>query len=140
MKSRRGVILFTVFWLLAALDMTFTYVRNPYDPSLMGTTAYGHTSPGELTRMLTILAGELVLFLAILRPWSYRQSWLRALFALVILSPWLLLWGPIGLHAGPTTHAHTTWLLVLWVGLFAVLVVSAVSRVAARSKPDAPAA
>ena len=61
--------------------------------------------PGELARILTVAAGEIIVLLAILRPWSYRRSWGRALLAFAVLSPWLLLWGAVGLHAGPRHDA-----------------------------------
>ena len=109
--------IFFAFWLLAVGDMTWTYLSNPHDPTLTGTDRYGHTYPGELARILTVAAGEIIVLLAILRPWTYRRSWGRALLAFAVLSPWLLLWGAVGLHAGPTTHAHTAWLLLLWLGL-----------------------
>ena len=74
-----------------------------------------------------VTASEILVSVAVLRPWSYRRSWGRSLALAVVLAPWMLLWGGFGMHAGPTTHAHTLWLFFYWVGLLAAAVTSGVS-------------
>ena len=114
--------------------MTATYYANPHDPTLTGTDAYGHTQVGELARILKITAGELVIATLVLRPWSYRRSWVRVLAGLLLLTPWMLLWGVAGMHSGPTTHAHTSWLLLFWIGLAISGIVSAIGAARARRR------
>jgi hypothetical protein len=119
--------------------MVSTYLGNPHDPALKGTEAYGHTQRGELAHILGITAGEVLVLLLLLRPWSYDRSWLRALGALLVLTPWLMLWGILGLHAGPTTHTHTALLLLVWVSLVGASVVSGIAALRARRRVQPPA-
>ena len=117
MWQRRPMRLFSGFSAAGLVMFIYEYVANPYDPALTGTAAYGHTYPGELSLVLRMSAVEIVAAAMVLRPWSYNRSWGRALVAVLLLTPWLMLWGVLGLHAGPATHAHTTWLVGLWLGL-----------------------
>jgi hypothetical protein len=137
--SRTPIVLFAAFWLSGLILIVGTYVSNPHDPALTGTEAYGHTQPGELSHILAITAGEMLVFLVLLRPWSYHRSWLRAVGALLVLTPWLLLWGVLGLHAGPTTHTHTLLLGLLWFGLAVTSVVSGVAVIRMRRRVQPPA-
>ena len=123
---RAPLALFITFWSLGVILMVLTYVSNPHDPTLRGTAAYGHTSPGELRTMLWITAAEILTFLVVLRPWSYDHAWPRAVVALVLLTPWLLLWGALGMHSGPTTGTHGLWIVLFWLGLVVAAIVSAV--------------
>lgn len=116
-RISRPARVFVVFWLVGIVWMVSTYFANPVDPTLQGTDRYGTTYHGELQSILGVTAVELALSIAILRPWSYERSWGRALLTLLVFTPWILLWGALGLHAGPTTHAHTVWLLLYWIGL-----------------------
>jgi hypothetical protein len=132
---RAPLILYTGFWIIGALFMTGAYYANPHDPALTGTEAYGHTRIGELARILQITAGEILVFVLVLRPWSYHRSWLRAFAGLVLLTPWLLLWSVVAMHSGPATHAHTSWLLLLWIALAISGTVSGMGAARARRKP-----
>ena len=131
-RFRSPLTLFAGFWIIGIVVMVRSYYGNPHDPTLTGTDAYGHTQLGELARILRITAVEVLVFLLLLRPWSYQRSWMRALAGVVLLTPWLLLWGALGLHAGPTTHAHTSWLLLFWLGLTVSGIVSGVGAARAR--------
>ena len=130
--SRAPLILFAGFWIIGVLVMAGSYYANPHDPTLTGVDAYGHTQVGELARILQITAVELLVFVVVLRPWSHRRSWIRAVTGLALLTPWLLLWGAVGLHSGPTTQAHTSWLLLFWVALLISAIVSGVGAARAR--------
>jgi NhaP-type Na+/H+ or K+/H+ antiporter len=112
--------------------MTYSYVANPIDSSLTGTAAYGTTYRGELGFIALVTAAEVIVSVTVLRPWSYRCSWGRALLLLVLLTPWLLFWGALGLHAGPTTHIRTVWLMLYWVGVFGSVLTSGLGAQHAR--------
>ena len=122
-----AVLLLGAFWLAGVALMIRSYVANPVDPSLRGAARYGTTYAGELRFILAVTASEILVSVAVLRPWSYRRSWGRSLALAAVLAPWMLLWGGFGMHAGPTTHAHTLWLFFYWVGLLAAAVTSGVS-------------
>jgi hypothetical protein len=121
---RQPILLFSGFWLVGVALMTQSYVRHPVDPALHGTAAYGTTYAGELRFILSVTAVEMLISAMILRPWSYYHSWVRALSVFVLCTPWMLLWGALGLHAGPATHVHSIWLLLYWVGLLVSATVS----------------
>jgi hypothetical protein len=124
--KRRPVVTFSGFWLIGIALMIYDYFRNPVIPGLHGTAAYGTTHAGELQVILLVTAAEVLISTVILRPWSYQHSWFRSLLTLILLTPWMLLWGALGLHAGPTTHMHSMWLLLYWVGLLVAAVMSGI--------------
>lgn len=128
---RSSLGLYIGFWAAGVLLMVYSYVSEP-PTALPAPESYGHSYSGELRIMLAVTSVEMVIFALILRPWSYDRSWLRALLALSLLTPWLLLWGAFGIHAGPATHTHTAWLLLLW----AVLAVSCVSSFRRSKQPN----
>ncbi len=120
--SYRPLISFFAFWGIGCLWFTATYLANPPRPHSTGPSAYGTTWAGELKSILLFTLCEVVVAALILQPWTYDRSWGRAGLTLLVLTPWLLLQGAIGLHSGPTTAAHTTWLVLLWVALLALMV------------------
>jgi hypothetical protein len=132
----RATAVFSTFWLVGVVLMTLSYVGNPVDPSLIGTDRYGQSYSGELQSILTVTLAEIAISLAILRPWNYRRSWWRPLLLLVILTPWLLLWGVVGMHAGPTTHTHSLWLMLYWIGLLGAISISGCAAVLARRRSE----
>jgi hypothetical protein len=132
-REFRPAAVFAAFWLIGIALMSWSYVANPVNPSLRGTERYGTTYAGELRFILMVTLLEITISLGVLRPWSYRRSWIRVLVLLLLLTPWLLLWGALGLHAGPTTHTHTLW-LVFWIGLLGAAIVSGTSAVRARRR------
>ena len=140
-RAARPVLVFTTFWLIGIALMSWSYATNPVNPALHGPGRYGTTYEGELRFILTVTLGEIAISLGVLRPWSYQRSWVRTLIMLLLLSPWLLLWGALGLHAGPTTHTHTLWLVLFWFGLLSAAIASSTAalRIRARSmgmQPD----
>jgi hypothetical protein len=84
--------------------------RDPYvvDEARRG---YHQNWPGDVSHELTFGVAELVVLALILRPWSYRRSWGRALFALAIFIPWTLFFAIVGIHAGSVNGAHLFWLV-----------------------------
>jgi len=126
--------LFGGFWAFGIALFAFKYFTNPEDPTLMGLARYGTTYAGELIHILGWTAVEVLVSAAILRPWSYRRSWGRALAAAVISAPWLLGRAGVGMHDGPTTHAHTLWLLLFLIGLVSTAIVSGTAAVRARGR------
>lgn len=111
---------------LAAVLMVLSAVSDGIAPR--GSRAYGQNLPGELTRNLLMMTGEAMVLLAILRPWSFRNSWGRALMAWVIVTPYALLYFAVTMHSGPISTAHAFWLI----GFVLVLPVVVVHALAGR--------
>lgn len=131
-EGRRGVRMVAVFvalWAITAALMTRSYLQDPYDPSRTGTSAYGHNHQGALLHGLGLSLVELIVLLAVLRPWSYLRAWPRALGALALLVPWTGLSALLTMHAGGVVALHLAWLLVLVGTLFGLAIWSAVSAV-----------
>ena len=118
----RPLLAFLGFWALGAVVFSITYLANPPRLDLKGSDAYGTTTPGELGMVLRITMGEALVAATLLQPWSYRNSWQRAGLALIPLTVWVLIWGALGLHSGPTTFVHLIWLSLFWLGLLAILI------------------
>ena len=104
-------------WLAVVLLMVRAALGDPPDPTRVGAAAYGHDAPGALLHGVLLTFSELILLYAILRPWSYRRSWGRALAALALLHAGHLDAAVLALHAGPVLALH-----LLWVALCALIV------------------
>jgi hypothetical protein len=93
-----------------------------------GTRAYGHNQFGALANgiMLTVL--ELVVLLAILRPWSYDRSWGRSLVAALLLLPVTAFSMLMTMHAGGIITLHFLWTLAALIGVTIAFVAGVVSR------------
>ncbi len=111
---------------LAAVLMVLSALSDGIAPR--GSRAYGQNLPGELTRNLLMMAVETMVLLAILRPWSFRNSWGRASIAWVIVTPYALLYFAVTMHSGPISTAHAFWLI----GFVLVLPVVVVHALAGR--------
>lgn len=117
--------------LLAALLMAANWFSDP--PS--ADAGYGHNWPGDLASTLAKLACELLVLFAILRPWSYRHSWRRALLAFVGLAPYALLSFAVTMHAGGIVNTHVFWLMGVWLVLPPVVIHGLEGRFRARRAP-----
>jgi hypothetical protein len=93
--------------------MVHDYLIDPYDPSRTGTSAYGHNHQHALAHGLGVTLVELAVVYFILRPWSYRRSWLRPLGALVLYLPWTAFSMLMTMHAGGVFILHFLWLLAV---------------------------
>ena len=122
-------------WLAFAVLMVQSAVRDPYDPTLTGTAAYGHNQEGALLMGLGWSLSELVILTGILRPWSYHRSWGRGLGAVALLLPWTALSILSMMHAGQIFALHALWLLVVLVAIITVTTVSIVRRDRALDRP-----
>ena len=120
-------------WLTIALMMVRNHLGDPYTPELSGTAIYGHNPPGALLQGLIWSFSELVILMAILRPWSYRHSWTRGLGAVAILLPWAGLSVIMTMHAGGIVALHALWIALL---LVIMLVVTTVSAIASKRAQD----
>ncbi|MBX7081214.1 MAG: hypothetical protein K1X88_18585 [Nannocystaceae bacterium] len=132
------VAVLPMMWVVLAILMARDWWHDPYPPAHAMQDAYGHNHEAALTKGLLISFVELVAVLAILRPWSYQRSWGRALLALALLLPWLLIWTVLTMHAGGVFVLHWLWLgaLVLVVGgMMFVSLFASYARVGAQ-RPD----
>ena len=88
----------------------------------------GMAYPGEMPALALLLAIDAALLLAVVRPWSYRHSWGRALVALVLWTPWAFAAiAAVAAKGGPASLAHATWLGLTWIALLGGTIVSAVA-------------
>jgi len=67
---------------------------------------------------------ELAVLYVILRPWSFRASWGRALLASLLFLPWTGVCGMAVMHSGGFFVLHVFWLLVVSFSLIAVALAS----------------
>ena len=119
---------------LAAMTLRALH-RDPYvvDPRRRGN---GQNWPGDLSTELWLGAAELLVLFLILRPWSYRRSWGRALVALVLFIPWTLFTAMLGMHAGSINGAHLVWRAGVALVLLCLALISGYEAVQARRSAD----
>lgn len=110
-------------WLAVVVMMVRDDLRDPFNAALEGTARYGHNHEHALVEGILWTLSELVLLYAILRPWSYRRSWGRALGALALLVPWTGLSMVMTMHAGGIVALHFLWLLLVTLLVAGVLVI-----------------
>lgn len=108
-------------WLAIVVLMIQSHLDDPYNPALTGTAAYGHNHEGALLQGMIWTFTEVVIVSAILRPWTYRRNWGRALAALALLVPWTGLSLLLTMHAGGIVALHTLWLMLITALVFVVL-------------------
>ena len=102
--------------------MVRDWIIDPYNSALAGAARYGHNHSGALGEGLAACFIELVLLVALLRPWSFDRSWGRALGALALTLPWTVFSMVITMHAGGIVAIHFLWLCFVVVLLLAALV------------------
>ena len=113
-----------ILWLLLVALMIQDWVADPYNPSLRSTAVYGHNQDGALFQGMLWSTLELAVLYVILRPWSFRVSWGRALLALLLLLPWTAVSAMAVMHAGGVFVLHALWLLVVSCSLIALALAS----------------
>jgi hypothetical protein len=117
--------------------MAVSYARDPYDPTLTDTHAYGHNAEGALQFGIGVSLVELLVLIAVLRPWKPGPAWGRLLVALGLLLPWALFSAVLTMHSGDVILIHFLWLGVLVVALGVALFVSVVrAAVGSKSPPQ----
>lgn len=127
------IVALPLFWLVAVIAMIAGYWSDPYSPLREGTRAYGHNHEGALTQGLLFVTVELIVVALIVRPWSYRQSWGRAVAAWVVFVPWTAMAMMLTMHAGNVLAIHFLWLLALSTVLTIVMVWSIATRLQQRT-------
>jgi hypothetical protein len=127
LSSWRGLLV-PLAWVLG-LGLCVLGTRGPFDPA---SHRFGVNWPGDLRRAVIQLSVETFVLLVLLRPWSYRASWGRALIAFALFAGWTVLGGLGGLHAGHIDNMHWGWLLLVTFGLFVAFAVSVVAAIRAR--------
>jgi hypothetical protein len=118
---------------LAAMALLALH-RDPYvvDPGRRG---YGQNWPGDLSNAMWLGAFEVLGLLVVLRPWSYRRSWGRALVALALFVPWTLVAAMLGMHAGSINGAHLLWRAGIVLVLLCLTIISGYEATRARRSP-----
>ena len=126
-----AALVIPVAWLAVAGLMGLSWSSDPYDPTLTGTSAYGHNGEGDLSFGLVLTGIEALVLLAALRPWSYSaKAWWRPLVVLPLAIPWTLLSAVLTMHAGGIVAIHLLWLLFV----DAALVVTTLTGVLVRAR------
>lgn len=121
-------LLLPIAWVVGALWMAqAAVIPGALDPSRRH---YGANWPGDLPRLLFLASIEVALLYAILRPATFRASWGRALWAVMLLVPYTAITTVVAMHGGPIIGAHLLWLTGLTLAMCVVLVVAAASAIA----------
>lgn len=110
---RYGLLL---WWLSLLSVMMVVAWRSAPMPSLSGAPGV-RLDLGGLLREIALSLVELSVLLGVLRPWSYRRSWGRALTGLVLLVPWTIVFGLSAAHGGRIVGVHFLWLELTVVAL-----------------------
>ena len=125
--ARRVAILGpAILWLLVLALMIQDWLADPYNPGLRSTAAYGHNQEGALFQGVLWSTMELAVLYVILRPWSFRASWGRALLASLLFLPWTAVSAMAVMHSGGIFVLHAFWLLVVSLSLIALALASGV--------------
>jgi hypothetical protein len=122
-------------WLLGLAAIAFAYRSGPLSPASV--QELGVNYAGEWRGVAGLLTGEVALLYAILRPWSYRASWLRPGVALLMFGPWSFLYFIASMHGGSITGWHLLWLILVDIGLLGATLVSASAAAGASRTPAA---
>jgi hypothetical protein len=130
-----------VVWLVYIISRMIADAHADLGPTgLPGDLRNQHNRPGELSTYVEITIVEFAAILAILRPWSYQQSWERAFIALALLTPWAFIFLALMIHSGGIMVAHFVWLSSLWLGLLLLVIVSAAMHFLSRRISSDPQA
>ncbi|NEQ24982.1 MAG: hypothetical protein F6K28_38995 [Microcoleus sp. SIO2G3] len=65
---------------------------------------------------------ELGILYLVIRPWSFRRSWVRCLGAMTLFFPWTFLMMFITMHGGGITRIHFFWLVGIDLILITLLI------------------
>ena len=124
-RNRVLLVASAVVWFsFVAMRMRASMEQDPGATGLLGDLPNLHNRPGDLRQFILMSGVELCLVLLLLRPWSYRRSWGRALTALVLLAPWTFLFLAMAVHSGGVMIWHLKWLGGVLVGLLVLFVIS----------------
>ena len=101
--------------------MWVDHLQDPYNPNLIGTEAYGHNHEGALLQGFILTVIELGILYLIVRPWSFRRSWMRIIGAMVFFFPWTFLMVFMTMHGGGIMLLHFLWLVVVDLILISIM-------------------
>jgi hypothetical protein len=132
-----GLLLLAI--IVSAL-MVRDWIRDPGPTGREGDLVNWHNAPGDLWTFGLLLAAEVAVLYAVLRPWSYRRSWGRAVLALALCTPPLLIAIVLLIHSGGIMALHALWLMVVFALLLVCTVVSALAAWRHRHRPTEAAA
>lgn len=99
-------------WLAAASLIYLNYRSERADPR-PHEYYFAQDTARPAAVVLAVMLVEVVALTLVLRPWSYRRSWARALAALALLLPWTLVSMVVSMHAGSAVFLHWVWLFLL---------------------------
>jgi hypothetical protein len=135
----RCLVPLLVFGVFAAW-MVMDWRRDPYDPALTGTRAYGHNGEGSLEYGIGFGMAELVVFYLVTWPFLIRRPrwfFVLPLLALLGLAVWAFLNMVLLMHSGGVMAIHFLWLIVLVGMLLTETILSAVTGFVAHARARA---
>jgi hypothetical protein len=97
-------------WGVLVLEVGWGTLLGPFDEA---GRAYGANWPGDTSRTLALGTVETLVWAALVRPWSFRSSWGRALLAALLFAPWALVNLIVCMHCGRIAGGRSLWLLVV---------------------------
>jgi len=119
-------------WVIAVSLMMMCAAKDPFDPSLVGTAAYGHNQEGALWKGIVVTFAELVVAMGVLRPWSFYNSRWRTVTALLLFVPLSIFSLFLTMHAGSIIAVHFSWLAAINVFLLGMLISTTAKRATER--------
>ena len=97
-------------WLAFAAMMVSAHLTDPPSP---GDAERGVNVEGALQVALGASFTEMLVFFALILPWSPGRSGGRLLLCWGVFAPWLMLTALMSLHGGSVILLHLLWVLVL---------------------------
>ena len=107
--------------LLLLLQTGWGVAIGRFDPSA---STYGANWPGDTRSNLLWGLAETMVWMAIIRPWSYRHAWARAAVASLLFLGWGVLKILVCMHCGPIQGGRGLWLLLIGMGTGVLAIVS----------------
>lgn len=134
---RLGVFLVLSIWTILFIGWMHHehYVADPYNPALIGTSAYGHNGENAFSSYAVLILTEYLILSAVLLPYSFsRYYWIRPLVLQIFGVFWLMVMAITGMHGGGVHAIHVLWLLGINGIIFVLLIASIVAESANAKK------
>ena len=136
---RIGIFLILSAWALLFVSMMYKsfFVTDPYNPELIGTSAYGHNGAGDFKTFSIIVLIEYLILLGVLLPFSFgRFYWIRLLVMHAVFGGWFFLLVLGAMHSGSVYMIHLLAILGVNIIIFILLAASVVAEIVNRNKSN----
>lgn len=108
--------------------MVRSHLADPYDPSRVGTDAYGHNGEGALATGVGLVLAELAVAYLCVRPWGGRATLVGPAIGMLLFVPWGVMSMMMVMHSGGILGIHFLWTTLVMLTILAVLVARVIRR------------